>query len=206
MGAPGRKARRHPALRPSHALTCGKSKGSFGHHFRRIARSSAGDENDGANVNATIIDDYTPLLQDALKALDRFEWFGITELFMPSLCLLHYQSNGGTKQQLPPQCDCDSPAFVEHDQPGALGYWKETRSKKRSVDDLTDKMLQQIDDHTKVDGALYSQAVRIFLGKLKSVEEATGTSLLKCIQWGKFRAKTGYLTELWSTGPDGLLV
>jgi hypothetical protein len=190
----------------SHALTCGKSKGSFGHHFRRIARSSAGDENDSANVNATSIDYYTPSLQDALEALDRFEWFGITELFVPSLCLLHYQSNGGTKQQLPPQCDCDSPAFVEHDQPGSMGYWKETRSKKRSVEDLTEQMLQQIDDHTKVDVALYSQAVRIFLGKLQSVEKATGTSLLKCIQWGKFRAKTGYLTELWSTGPNGLLV
>jgi hypothetical protein len=67
-------------------------------------------------------------------------------------------------------------------------------------------MLQQIHDHIKVDVALYSQAVRIFLGKLQSVEEATGTSLLKCIQWSKFRAKTGYLTELWSTGPNGLLV
>jgi hypothetical protein len=78
-------------LTQSHALTCGKSRGSFGQHFRRIARKSAGEnDNASANANATI-DNYTPSLKVALEALDRFEWFGITELFMPSLRLLHYQ-------------------------------------------------------------------------------------------------------------------
>jgi hypothetical protein len=178
----------------SHALTCGKARGSFGHHFKRMVVEGSS--------NHSAIDEYTPSLEDALSTLDRFEWFGITELFMPSLCLLHYQAT----QRLPAQCDCDSSDFVEHDQPGALGYWKETRSTKRSEDDLTPNMLRNIDSHTAVDAALYGKAVRIFLGKLRTVEEATGTSLLKCIQWGKFRAKTSYLTELWNDGPNGLLV
>lgn len=173
----------------SHALTCGKQKGSFGHHFRRITTE---------NVNP--IDEYTPSLQDALSTLEKFEWFGITELFMSSLCLLHYQTN----QVLPPQCDCDSLSFVQHDSEHALGYWKETRSQRRKVDDPN--ILRKIDEHTRVDAALYAQAVRIFLGRLRSVEKTTGTSLLKCIQWNKFRAKTEYLDGLWNDGPNGLLV
>ena len=188
----------------SHALTCGKSRGSFGHHFRRIiaAKNSAQVKQSPVTTRHSIIDEYTPLLQDATKALERFEWFGITELFMPSLCLLHYQAN----QELPPKCDCESPLFVEHDSESALGYWKETRSERRSVQQLTPSLLSQMDAHTIIDSALYSHAVRVFLGRLRGVEQATGASLLKCIQWDKFRAKTGYLTELWNDGPDGLLV
>ncbi len=176
----------------SHALTCGKQKGSFGHHFRRIT----------GRKDANPIDEYTPSLKDALEALEKFEWFGITELFVSSLCLLHYQTN----QVLPPQCDCDSPSFVQHDSQHALGYWKETRSQSRKVDELSQDMLSKIDEHTSVDAALYAQAVRIFLGRLRSVEETTGTPLLKCIQWNKFRSKTQYLDELWNDGPNGLLV
>ena len=176
----------------SHALTCGKQKGSFGHHFRRITT---------ATENPTI-DEYTPSLEDALETLEKFEWFGITELFMPSLCLLHYQTNG----VLPPQCDCDSPSFVQHDSEHALGYWKETRSQSHKVDELSQDILSKIDEHTSVDAALYAQAVRIFLGRLRGVEETTGTSLLKCIQWNKFQSKTEYLDELWNDGPNGLLV
>ena len=171
----------------SHALICRKSKGSFGHHFRRI--------------NAENIDTYTPSLREALDTLDRFEWFGITELFMPSLCLLHYQWN----KTLPSKCDCDSPNFVEHDKPGALGYWKETRSKKRIASQLSPKMLEQIDYHTTVDSMLYATAIRIFLGRLRRVEQLTGTSILKCIQWGKFYTATDYMSNLW-TGPNGLLI
>ncbi|OEU15203.1 hypothetical protein FRACYDRAFT_269270 [Fragilariopsis cylindrus CCMP1102] len=120
---------------------------------------------------------------------------------MPSLCLLHYQWN----KTLPSKCDCDSPNFVEHDKPGALGYWKETRSKKRIASQLSPKMLEQIDYHTTVDSMLYATAIRIFLGRLRRVEELTGTSILKCIQWGKFYTATDYMSNLW-TGPNGLLI
>mmetsp|Transcript_24329 Transcript_24329/g.36081 ORF Transcript_24329/g.36081 Transcript_24329/m.36081 type:complete len:852 (+) Transcript_24329:171-2726(+) len=169
----------------SHALTCSKSRGSFGQHFKRI---------DGS------IDEYTPSIDEALNSLNNFEWFGITDLFMPSLCLLHYQTN----KTIPRQCDCNSPFRVEHDKPGALGYWKENRYKRKQVSELDPRVLALIDQRTTVDSILYSSALRLFLGRLRRVEEMAGVSLLKCVNWGKLYYVTEYIPNLW-TGPDGLL-
>ena len=35
-----------------------------------------------------------PDADSAIAAMERMEWVGLTDLFEPSLCLLHYQSNG----------------------------------------------------------------------------------------------------------------
>ena len=63
----------------SHALTCTKATGSLGHHFRNLADSD---------------DKLVPDAAAAIAAMERMEWVGLTDLFEPSLCLLHFQANG----------------------------------------------------------------------------------------------------------------
>ena len=133
----------------AHALTCSKArKGSLGHHFRNFA---AGDA-------------LAPALDEAIAALRRFEWVGLTDLFEPSLCLLHYQANG----TLPPTCDCRAPEREEAG--GRLGAWTETRSTRRDPDSLDADVLAEIDARTAVDGALFAAALRLLLARLRRVE------------------------------------
>ena len=85
----------------AHALTCSKTTGSFGHHFRVLENG---------------VDSLEPNLDAALASLYRFEWIGITDLYEHSLCLLHYQAN----QTLPASCDCDAAARADRI---PLGRW-----------------------------------------------------------------------------------
>jgi len=157
----------------AHALTCSKSHGSLGHHFR-----SLGDGSDAIR----------PKLESARAALHRFEWIGLTDLFEPSLCLLHFQSNGS----LPSACNCNS---LDHSR---LWNWVETRSERRSPDSLSEDILAKIDEHTSVDAALFKEALRLLLGRLRRVEELTGASILRCIDWPKLWRSTRYIPDLWA--------
>ena len=165
----------------SHALTCSKSRGSLGHHFKIL---------DGA-------DSLHPDLDAALASMRRFEWVGLTDLYEPSLCLLHYQANG----TLPPPCDCNSPTRNDRTR---LGHWVETRSKRRDPASLSEEMLAQIDAHTDVDAQVFAAALRLLLGRLRSVEQATGASVLACLDWGELHRATSYIPGLWS-GAGSLL-
>eukprot|EP00536_Pseudo-nitzschia_multiseries_P000244 jgi/Psemu1/299932/fgenesh1_kg.3_\ len=123
------------------------------------------------------------------------EWVGVTDLMEPSLCLLHYQANG----TLPKVCDCNDPQrWAAGYRP--LGYWKEHRYQSRSLGSLTPEILSQLDDHTRIDRAVFAEAVRLLLGRLKHIEDVTGASILSCIDWGKFQKDTHYIPELWDEG------
>ena len=130
-------------------------------------------------------------------ARSKFEWVGLTDLMEPSLCLLHYQANGS----LPAACDCGSHARM-HRVP--LGTWQETRSRKRDPATLSAETLAQIDAHTDVDSIVFAAALRLLLGRLRTVEESTGKVVLACIDWERLRATTSYIPGLWD-GPHGLL-
>jgi hypothetical protein len=168
----------------AHALTCSKAKGSLGHHFRVL---DAG------------VDALAPPLDDALAALRRFEWVGLTDLFEPSLCLLHYQANGS----LPPACACDSPRRLDGSHRG-LGHWVETRSEKRDPSALPAATLALIDAHTAVDAQLFAAALRLLLGRLLHVEAVTGQALLRCVDWRALQRATSYVPGLWD-GPEALM-
>jgi len=165
----------------SHALTCSKSRGSLGHHFKVL---------DGG-------DSLHPVLDAALASVRRFEWIGLTDLFEPSLCLLHFQANGS----LPASCDCKSSGRMHRSQ---LGHWVETRSKRRDAGSLPAAMLAQIDAQTDVDAQVFAAALRMLLARLRGVEEATGASLLECIDWHELVRTTSYIPGLWE-GPTALL-
>merc|ERR1712183_408647 len=109
----------------------------------------------------------------ALTSMRRFEWIGLTDLFEQSLCLLHFQANGS----LPVLCDCSSSHRIHY---ARLGHWVETRYNHRDPGSLPSEMLAQIDAHTDVDAQVFAAALRLVLGRLRTVEEATGASLLEC--------------------------
>ena len=159
----------------AHALTCRKSAdggGSLGQHFRALG---------GGN------DTLAPPLADALASARAFEWVGITDLFEPSVCLLHYQANGS----LPAACDCASPL--------SLGLPKFTHGlDQHEPESLPADLLAQLDDHTAVDAQLFAAALRLFLGRLRTVEERTGAALLACIDWERLWRKTSYIPGLWA--------
>eukprot|EP00931_Biecheleriopsis_adriatica_P115510 TRINITY_DN91299_c0_g1_i1.p1 TRINITY_DN91299_c0_g1~~TRINITY_DN91299_c0_g1_i1.p1 ORF type:complete len:392 (+),score=51.33 TRINITY_DN91299_c0_g1_i1:37-1176(+) len=164
----------------SHALTCSKSRGSLGHHFKVL---------DGG-------DSLHPDLHDALASMRRLEWVGLTDLFEPSLCLLHFQAN----RSLPASCDCNAPSRNGT----RLGHWVETRYKRRNAAELSPEVLARIDAHTDVDAQVFAAALRLTLGRLRAVEVATGASLLECIEWHELMRTTKYIPGLWD-GPDSLL-
>ena len=178
----------------SHALTCGKkSKGSLGKHFRLLSRQQP----------KAAVDSLEPNLEEALNNLRRMEWIGITDLYHPSLCLLHYQAN----QTLPAKdCDCRHKNHHTNDKTTKpLGYWVEYRSKKKSINDLSHNVVDMIDAHTTIDVKLFGEALRLVLGRLQRVEEITSMSLLECVDWQQLKHQTDYVPGLWTGGPDSLL-
>ena len=159
----------------SHALTCTKSRGSLGHHFRVL---------DGT-------DSLKPNLEDALRSMREMEWIGVTDLFEPSICLLHYTANG----TLPLNCGCD---WKDRNiLANTLGHWVETRSTKRSPSMLSQAGLQRLDKQTEVDAVIFAEGLKLILGRLKYVEEQTGVALLRCIDWDDLILNTSYIKGLW---------
>ena len=170
----------------SHALTCGKHYASLGQHFRVLPAPDSLDPN----------------VDEALAALHQMEWIGLTDLFHPSLCLLHYQAN----QKLPEECNCRSPNHhTKNPSKKPLGYWNETRTSRRSLEDLSPRILELLDAHSTVDSQVFSVALKLVLGRLRKVEELTGVSILECIDWQGLKERTDYIPSLW-IGSEGSLL
>ena len=184
----------------SHALTCGKKeKGSLGQHFRVLTHQKL----PSTSTLRSAVDSLEPNLEEALPALRRMEWIGITDLYHPSLCLLHYQSNQTLSAK---DCDCrHKDHHTNNEKTKPLGYWVEYRNKGRSTGDLSANVVDMIDAHTSIDAKLFGEALRLMLGRLRRVEEITGTPLLECIDWQKLKQKTDYISGLWTGKPDSLL-
>ena len=79
------------------------------------------------------------------------------------------------------------------------------RRRQPAPTDLDEDVLAQIDAHTSVDAQVFAKALRLLLGRLRTVEEESGVSLLACIDWAKLHEATGHIPGLWS-GPDELAV
>jgi len=172
----------------SHSLTCSTASGSLGQHFRVFDGVGGG----GGGVSSG--DVLHPPVEQALAALDTFEWLGLTDLFDHSLCLLHYQANGS----LPSACTCVNGAI-------SLGLPRFNHGViQRDPSGLPTELLARIDEYTQTDARVFAKALRLLLGRLRTVEERTGTSLLACIDWHKLYRTTHYVPGLWA-GPDELL-
>lgn len=145
----------------AHAMTCSTARGSLGQHIRVL---------DGGG------DALAPSVDESLASVRRFEWVGLTDLYDHSVCLLHYQANG----TLPAACDCAASGRL------SLGLPRMNHGVKRhEAADLPADVLSAIDAHTAVDAQMFAEALRLLLGRLRTLEDVTGRSLLACIDWGK---------------------
>jgi len=123
------------------------------------------------------------------------EWVGLTDLFDHSLCLLHYQAN----RSLPAACSCPANGRLSLNVPRFNHGVRRTEPHS-----LPAALLARIDSHTAVDAAVFAAALRLLLGRLRTVEEATGVALLRCIDWRKLHAATHHIQGLWAAA-DRLL-
>ena len=87
-----------------------------------------------------------------------------------------------------------------------LGAWNETRSRRRDPSSLPAPLLKQLDAMTAVDAALFAAALRLLLGRLRTVEAATGKPLLRCLDWAALWRSTRYVPGLWDGKDEGLLL
>ena len=175
----------------AHALTCSTARGSLGQHFR-VLQGTAEGRVTGRGVSGP--DSLRPRLSSAIASLHRFEWVGLTDLFEHSLCLLHFQAGGA----LPAECVCAADGLK-------LKLPRFTHGVKRHDPlSLSPELLSAIDEHTAVDAQLFAEALRLLLGRLRTVEEATGQELLKCVRWDKLWRATGHIPGLWA-GPGAIL-
>ena len=53
----------------------------------------------------------------------------------------------------------------------------------------------------QVDAQLFAAALRLLLGRLRTVEERTGVELRRCIDWHKLWQASGHIPGLWIS-PD----
>lgn len=160
----------------AHAMTCSTSRGSLGQHIRVL---------DGSG------DALSPRVDDALDAVRRFEWVGLTDLYDHSVCLLHYQANA----TLPAACHCGAAGGRIR-----LGLPRMNHGVKRhDAADLPADVLRAIDAHTAVDAQLFAESLRLLLGRLRTLEDVTGRSLLACIDWGRLWRDTGHIEGLWES-------
>ncbi|CAB9501839.1 expressed unknown protein [Seminavis robusta] len=187
----------------SHALACSKtSRGSLGQHYRVVPPQP--DGNDKHEQSSAAVDILEPDIEQALQSLHRMEWVGITDLFHPSLCLLHYQAN----QTLPQACDCNHKDHYTKNpatKPLPEAIWVEYRNKKRKKTDVPQHLWDMVDDHTSIDSQVYVAGLRLLLARLQRVEEQTGVSILACIDWITLKRNTEYIPGLWA-GAESLLV
>ncbi|CAJ1431126.1 unnamed protein product [Effrenium voratum] len=152
----------------SHALTCSVANGSLGQHFRTLSER---------------VD-----VEEALESLQQFHWVGLTDLMEQSVCLLHFQHNG----TLPAACDCRSEADALRIPRFAHGV------QQRDPETLPEDLLRQLDEFTAVDARLFAKALRLLLGRLRSVELQTGAQLLPCLPWRRLWRSTRYVPGLWA--------
>jgi hypothetical protein len=63
--------------------------------------------------------------------------------------------------------------------------------------ELSDATLKLVDEHTSVDAQLFAEALRLLIGRLRTVQEATGNDLLSCMPWRKLHQASGHIPGLW---------
>ena len=56
-----------------------------------------------------------------------------------------------------------------------------------------------------VGAQVFAAALRLLLGRLRTVERLTGKEILRCLDWEQLQRSTDYIPRLWSGGEEALL-
>lgn len=123
------------------------------------------------------------LFEFAKVNLHRIDFVGITELYHESLCLFLFQAHG----KLPDECDVNYEGVLVKD-PG-----QQHQVPKHNEKNLPKEITKKFDNLTRIDGKLYLYGLEMFLHRLKKVENATHTQILKNSTYQNLRNKIEYL-------------
>lgn len=116
----------------------------------------------------TLSDALEPSLVDAIDHMEKLSWFGMTEYYKESLCLLFYQYEG----ELPSMCSCAEKAVEEKLNHVTHGIHP------HDVNRLSLRVKKKIDSITRIDRELYRYAKDILEARLMKLEQVTGTKVL----------------------------
>ena len=131
-------------------------------------------------------EDKEPPAKKAVEELLGVTWFGITELFHESMCLLEYQ----VTDTLPVSCSCGSKTDTAAQEAEA----HETHHvPAHSVTALSVSSRKKIDFLTMADSSLYSHALAIFIHRIELVEAASGTNILCQERKASLSREVGYI-------------
>ena len=111
--------------------------------------------------------DRRPDLGEALLGMSRMPFVGISDLYIPSLCLLRFHATG----TVPPECGCKihhhlQLNHIEHSVP------------PHSIDDVPLRVLKRIHRLVEVDTRLFLETLRLFEIRAEIAAQATGVQLL----------------------------
>lgn len=107
-------------------------------------------------------------LVTAMRNLESMFWFGVFEYYDTSLCLLALQLDQFSREK----CSCDSRA-------GHVPLIPVSMSTNRSrIDLMTTYQAGELEELVALDNVLYQFGVSVFMRRVASAEERTGTRLL----------------------------
>jgi hypothetical protein len=134
--------------------------------------------------------DVLPSPEKALINLVSSSWFGITELFHESLCLLQYQASNGKESDFLTACECKIDA---HHESGISESHESHNVPEHDVNALSTSTKDTIDKLTGRDAFFYSHALGIFILRIRKMERDTGISVLCKDRLRMLREEVAYL-------------
>lgn len=134
--------------------------------------------------------DVLPSPEKALINLVSSSWFGITELFHESLCLLQYQASTSKRNEFSKACECNLNLLQKSDS----GESHESHNVPvHDANALSTSTKATIDKLTGRDAVLYSHALGIFILRIRKMEGVTGISILCENTLQRLRKEVAYL-------------
>jgi hypothetical protein len=135
--------------------------------------------------------DVLPSPEEAISHLASVSWFGITELFHESMCLLQYQASGGGGQgKVPSACRCSS---NNRDDPGVGESHESHNVPMHDVNMLPVSTKELVDRLTERDAVLYTQALLILMFRIRKMEHDAGVTVLCEKRLHMLRKELAYL-------------
>mmetsp|Transcript_5608 Transcript_5608/g.14184 ORF Transcript_5608/g.14184 Transcript_5608/m.14184 type:complete len:427 (+) Transcript_5608:205-1485(+) len=131
-----------------------------------------------------------PAVAGTITAARQLSFLGIADLYLPSLCLLRFQTTGS----MPPECSCGvAPAGRSRQ----ANLTHETHAvPPHSLDDLPLRVLRDIGRLVTTDARLYLDALHIFEARAREAASATGVHMLCGGQVEALRREVRALMEL----------
>lgn len=124
--------------------------------------------------------DKLPKVDDALENMRRIDIIGITEFYNSFLCMFMYQAF----EYLPDICNCEHSKQIAHNvsvaqnSSGITTHYETHGLPRHSWRNLNSRILDKIDEISKIDQEIYVAAIERFIADINALEEKTNIRIL----------------------------